>query len=70
MLKIRKWQVCTPSPNRKRNIHEVFASQVVLYGNNSGHNVALIVPNFTIVRTRSCLSDDTSEENVTNNVLQ
>ena len=39
-----------------------FMSQVVLCGANREYNVALIVPDFTIMRSHLSLSDDNSDD--------
>jgi len=64
--KLENGKYVCPTPIEEAIGMSRFITQVVLYGANRPHNVALLVPDWTAVRLELGLSDDLQEEDLLN----
>jgi len=64
--KLENGKYVTPTPIEESISMSRFISQVVVCGANRPHNVALIVPDWIVIRSALNISDDKTEEELVN----
>ena len=64
--KLENGKYVVPTPIEEAIGMSRFITQVVLYGANRPHNVALLVPDWAVIRTELGLGEDVTEEDLAN----